>query len=215
MIMTMMQSSACAILLTMSLPCAGFDQSPNARPAFEVASVKRSPPPDPARGMIVRATGGPGTNDPGIFRSENFDLGGLVAMAYGIRSYQLSGPPWISDGRFEVMAKVPDGATKEQFRLMLQDLLGQRFKLVVRSERKEMPVYELKVRKNGPRMTESTVLPPGQPPPDVPSDRSIDGDGSPILPPGSFPGGPPGIITRAGEWPTYRWKSSHMICPFC
>ena len=58
-------------------------------------------------------------------------------MAYGIRSYQLSGPQWLADERFEVMAKVPDGATKEQFRLMLQDLLRQRFKLVVHRKKEK------------------------------------------------------------------------------
>jgi uncharacterized protein (TIGR03435 family) len=137
--------------------------------------------------MVVRATGGPGTDDPGTFRCENFDLGGLIVMAYGIANYQLSGPQWIADERFEVMAKVPDGATKEQFRLMLQDLLRQRFKLVVHREKRDMPVYELKIGKNGPKMTESRAPPPTQPPSDVHSTGGIDGDGFPILPPGRFP----------------------------
>ena len=50
-----------------------------------------------------------------------------------------------------------------------------------------MPVYELRIGKNGPKMTESTAPPPTQPPSDVPSDLGIDGDGFPILPPGRFP----------------------------
>jgi uncharacterized protein (TIGR03435 family) len=174
-------------VLALFLCGAGLAQLPDAHPAFAVASVKKSLRPDPKQGMMIGATGGPGTNDPGLFSCKNFDIGGLVAMAYAIEHFQLSGPDWIGDERFDVMAKVPEGATSEQFRLMLQDLLKERFRLAVHTEKKEMPVYELKVGKNGPKVKDSVGPPMGQPPSEVPSDRTVDGNGFPILPPGRYP----------------------------
>jgi uncharacterized protein (TIGR03435 family) len=53
---------------------------------------------------------------------------------------------------FDLAAKVPEGATAEQFRQMLQGMLADRFKLVAHFESKEMPIYELAVAKGGPTM---------------------------------------------------------------
>jgi len=79
--------------------------------------------------MMVGASGGPGTKDPERYSAQNFDLGGLVQVAFGINRYQLSAPAWLNDVRFDVEVKVPAGATAEQFRLMMQDLLQERFKM--------------------------------------------------------------------------------------
>ena len=138
-------------------------------PAFEVASVKPSPPPRPGQyGALVR--GGPGSSDPGMATFENFDMLSLVTMAYGIPSYRLSGPDWLSTTRFEIAAKIPPGATREQYRLMLQGLLAERFKLALHHESKVMPTYELQIGKNGSKLKESPVDPTAadagmQPPP--------------------------------------------------
>ena len=153
-------------------------------PAFEVASVKLSPPRTP---MMVGATGGPGSNDPERYRAQNFDLGGLVQVAYGINRYQLSAPEWLSDLRFDVEAKVPRGTTTEQFRLMMQDLLRERFKMAAHHETREMQGYELAIYKNGPKIRESTEPFPKDPGIDGASKPPLDGDGFPILPPGRFP----------------------------
>lgn len=142
------------ILCTLACGVAGA-QLHDTNPKFEVASVRPSPPPDPARGMLVRADGGPGTHDPTRFVVENFGLDGLITMAWGIEYYQLSAPEWLSNDRFNVTAKVPQGATKEQFRLMMQDLLRERFKAVVHREQKEMQTYELTLAKSGSKLQES------------------------------------------------------------
>src|ERR1039458_3797708 len=127
-------------------------------PAFEVASVKPSPPPRPGQyGALVR--GGPGSSDPGMATFENFDMLSLVTMAYGIPSYRLSGPDWLSTTRFEIAAKIPPGATREQYRLMLQGLLAERFKLALHHESEVMPTYELQIGKNGSKLKESPVEP--------------------------------------------------------
>src|ERR1700760_3707013 len=90
---------------------AGYAQRPDGNFQFEVASIRPSPPPDPAQGMVVRAAGGPGTNDPIRFITENVDLSGLITMAWGIEHYQLSAPDWLPNNRFNVVAKVAEGAT--------------------------------------------------------------------------------------------------------
>ncbi len=92
--------------------------------------------------MRISARGGPGTNDPGLFQCENCGLSGLVTKAFGIQDFQLSGPDWMQSIRFNVSAKVPMGTTKEQFQLMLQNLLAERFNLSFHRDQKQMQRYE-------------------------------------------------------------------------
>jgi len=164
-------------------------QAGDSKPAFEVASIKPSPPPGP-RGMMVGRFGGPGSDDPGRVTFRNFDLSGLVVVAYHIDYYQLSAPSWLQDERFDVVAKLPDGATKEQFQLMLQNLLAERFHLAAHREKKEGPVYELVVGKNGPKLQESPAEPiPKSELESAPTrwHSKLGGDGFPLLPPGRRP----------------------------
>jgi len=153
---------------------------------FEVASIKAAPPPDP-RGFRMGFHGGPGSEDPGLFTCENWPLSGLITLAYDIQDYQLSGPDWMGPTRFMVSAKVPAGATWEQFRVMLQNLLAERFKLTLHHEKKEMQAYELAVAKGGSKLKESAPPPPEDPdaPKPPPADLSKkDENGFPVLPPG-------------------------------
>ncbi len=167
--------------------CAGgwiCGQSANSQPALEVASIKPSPPPPPT-GMMVGRFGCPGTNDPSRVTFRNFDLSGLVVVAYGIEYFQLSAPDWLRDDRFDVVAKLPDGATKEQFQLMLQNLLAERFHIAAHREKKEGHVYELVVGKNGPKLQEAAAEPgPEDEPPPISGPPKLDRDGFPALPPG-------------------------------
>ena len=105
--------------------------------------------------MRVSHRGGPGSPDPGMWSTENWNLSNLVTYAYGIERYQYSGPSWMDEARFDVQAKVPSGATKEDLKLMVQDLLKERFGLQFHREKKEMPVFELTVAKGGPKLKES------------------------------------------------------------
>lgn len=182
------------IALTFFASCGAYGQSAEAPPAFEVASIRPAAPPEPSRGMRVGRSGGPGTKDPTRVTYENFSLSNLVTEAYDIKRYQISGPSWLDSERFDVKAKVPEGATKEQYRLMLQNLLAERFKLTLHHDKKEMPMYELVVAKNGPKMKESVDDPapkddpaPASPPPSGPPKFTMDKDGYPVLPPGSGP----------------------------
>src|SRR5580658_8785115 len=100
-------------------------QTPDSQVVFEVATVRHGPPGDYSAG----GSGGPGTRDPSRYSVENYPLSSLLEIAYGLSSYQLSGPIWLDDERFTIAAKVPEGATKEQLKLMMRNLLVERFKL--------------------------------------------------------------------------------------
>lgn len=125
--------------------CAVFAQTA-AAPAFEVASIKPSPP-QPMDRMSVRMS-----NDPGRIGYTAVNLKNLVARAYDVKNYQVSGPSWIDSERYDVNAKIPDGVPREQVPAMLRTLLEERFKLKTHRESKEMPVYELQQAKGGAKM---------------------------------------------------------------
>ncbi len=106
-------------------------------------------------------------------------------MAYGLQRYQLSAPDWLGDDRFDIVAKVPEGATKEQFATMLRDLLTSRFKLATHHEEKEIQAYELVVSKNGPKLEESVDDSQSAPGTHEATSRATLGpDGFPVLPAG-------------------------------
>jgi len=128
-------------------------QSESGPTAFEVASVKPAEPPAPGR-RFTPLTGGPGTKSPTRLAGTT-SLKSLLMRAYGVKSYQVGGPAWMETELYEIAAKVPPGATKEQVALMVQNLLMERFHLAVHRETKELPMYALLVGKNGPKLKES------------------------------------------------------------
>ena len=169
---------------------AAFGQLSEENPTFEVASVKPSAP-SPEGRIRVGMRGGPGSPDPGQITYSNVSLKNIVQNAYNVKGYQISGPNWLDSQRFDIVAKIPKGATKEQFQKMLQNLLAERFKLVLHHETKELPMYALVVGKNGPKLKESPKEDPAAtaaaPPPTPPMDGArmrVDKDGKPQLPPG-------------------------------
>src|SRR5205807_1020306 len=103
----------------------------------------------------------------GRFTATNNTLRNLILNAYGpfASPDMLSGGPgWIDSERYDVEAKaeanaIPAGTPNrvlwEKTRLMLRTLLENRFKLSMRREIKEMPVYDLVVAKNGPKLKTS------------------------------------------------------------
>jgi uncharacterized protein (TIGR03435 family) len=95
-------------------------------------------------------------------------LAELIRIAYEVKPYQVQGPDWITSERFDVAAKLPEGASKEQVPRMLEALLAERFGLKVHRESKEQSVYVLVVGKNGPKLKESAPdadAPTGEAPP--------------------------------------------------
>ena len=87
--------------------------------------------------------------DSGRFPATNNALEMLIKTAYKLKDFQISGrPPWIKSARYDV--------TAEQFRAMLRALLADRFKLIVHTEAKEVPVYALVPAKTGLKITAVT-----------------------------------------------------------
>jgi uncharacterized protein (TIGR03435 family) len=134
-------------------------------PTFDAASVKpvtslASGVPDDSGKTIARKQPGRGgeSEHPGRIHYEE-GLRRLMMRAYNVAYYQIQGPDWLST-MFVVDAIMPPETTKEQLRLMLQNLLVERFKLAAHRETQEIPGYSLVVAKNGPKLQESTGNPP-------------------------------------------------------
>jgi uncharacterized protein (TIGR03435 family) len=131
-------------------------QSPDQRLEFEAATIKPATQAD-LQGvygnlfpMIMR--GGPGTSSPGQISFKNASFRSILMSAYSLKQHQISGPQWIQTTGFNIEAKLLSGATKAQIKVMLQNLLAERFKLEVHRETREIPVFALVAGKNGPKL---------------------------------------------------------------
>jgi uncharacterized protein (TIGR03435 family) len=124
------------------------DRPAASRRTFEVASVKRTPPPT-----------GNGINssmrlDPGRLTCSNVSLKKLIYESYGVKDYQVSGPDWLGTEIYDITATVPPGVTRDDVQVMIQSLLADRFRLSLHRDTKEMPVLALVVGKTGSKLQE-------------------------------------------------------------
>ena len=130
---------------------------------FEVASVKVMSGAE--GGAACGRQGGPGSSDPGRFHFGCVGMKALLLQAYGVRADELIGPDWISDpmssNLYIVDAKMPPDTTKSEFQIMLQNLLKDRFHLVVHQEIRNFPGYDLQVADGGVKMKASGPPSPG------------------------------------------------------
>ena len=140
--------TASAMLLAAA---AGFGQTAPAGSTFEVASIRPALPFTPERlasGQIhfgIRI-------DKALADFGQVSLVDLIATAYRVRSFQVSGPDWISVRRFDILAKLPQGASADSLPEMLQALLSDRFKLRLHRDSKEFSIYALVVGKGGSKL---------------------------------------------------------------
>jgi len=176
---------------------------PPETPAFEVASIKLSGPMGSV-GVNSRlgCGGGPGTTDPGSWTCVQVTLPQLILTAYSLQPYQLAAASdWIRD-RFDIHAKIPAATTRADFRRMQQRLLEERFKLKLRREQKEGPVYELTVAKSGLKMKDSADSETAPAADGVIPKFSLDKQG--------FPSFPPGVSGKLGLNGHMRWTAHHI-----
>jgi uncharacterized protein (TIGR03435 family) len=122
-----------------------------ALPTFEVASVKANLIGDARENRMREHT----DVAPGSLNMRNVSLGSCVQWAYRLSEFQISGPGWLETERFDIVAKASGPVPEDQLRLMLQELLADRFKLAVHRETKTLSVYVLGVGKNGPKFHHS------------------------------------------------------------
>jgi uncharacterized protein (TIGR03435 family) len=129
------------------------------RPEFEVASVRIMPPDGNSESYMPTLDIAPG----GTLHILNRRLDEIITLAYNIGLKQVSGPRWLTEPttdptlvtHYEILAKVPGDAKKDQIPLMLQKLLEDRFKLQVHREPRDMQVYVLGVGKGGSQLLTS------------------------------------------------------------
>jgi uncharacterized protein (TIGR03435 family) len=137
-------------------------QTDAVHPKFDAASVKLD-----TRGILVGPNvaiqGGPGTSDPGRFNiSYGKPLRFLLAKAYDVPADQIAGPAWFDDvpgNLYTITATMSPAVTREQFLLMLQDLLAERFHLALHHETRDFPGYALVVASDRPKLKEWTPDP--------------------------------------------------------
>jgi len=163
--------------------------APDKSLTFEVATIKPAQPPQPnAQGlMFLRPpSGGPGSRDPGRVNYPYMTLKAILMRAYNVKNFQITGPSWLDTGRFDITATMPPDTTKQQFQIMLQNLIRDRFQMSVHREKKELPMYSLVLAKAG-KLKESTankapIDSDSAPPPPPPGPPKFGPDGFPIEP---------------------------------
>jgi uncharacterized protein (TIGR03435 family) len=161
-----------------------FAQTEHDQTAFEVASVRRSNTANLGNATGSKVTGGPGTEDPSRFSCRRCPVLELIMKAYSVPYYQVAGPNWISIEDFDISATLSGKTSPEQFRVMLQRLLAERFNLLVHRETKNVPAYSLLLAKGGARLKrheEETRVETPQAIGTKPARPVLDKDGYPIL----------------------------------
>lgn len=136
----MNRNSGLIVLLTL-LPAFAQDVK------FDVADVHVSPT---ARGFAQNFGG---VLRAGRYVNRDATMLDLIQAAYGVSADSIAGGPgWVSSDLFDVIAKVPDGTKMAAANQMLQGLLAERFKLVVKNETAPSPRYVLTVAKGGSKL---------------------------------------------------------------
>jgi len=185
-------------LVLVTVP-AGMAQTVQDMSHFEVASVKLNPDP----GNYHDCTGGPGNQSPGLWICSAVGGGFLVRSAFGLEVYQYLAPSSNFDA-YSISARVPQGATNEQFREMQRNLLIERFGFTWHWKDSEGIVYRIVRDPDGVKLLESApdalaaVVTYGKPP-----GTMIGKDRFPILPEGV-----PGLVGMGGRYTV--WRSSNV-----
>jgi uncharacterized protein (TIGR03435 family) len=123
----------------------------------------------------------------------------ILGTAFGLERDQILGPSWLfapddpmTGIRYDIAAKVPAGATKEQANVMMQNLLKSRLGLTFHYEKRDFDMYALVLSKNGSKLKPAQEADTPPPPAEAGGIRTasdpvaLEGDGFPILPPGRY-----------------------------
>jgi uncharacterized protein (TIGR03435 family) len=129
----------------------------DAKPAFEVATIKPSNPDQRGKGITVRGN---------RILTINTSASDIMTFAYGIHRRQIvNAPAWFETEKFDITGEpdtegLPNDA---QIKGMIQKLLADRFHLQFHREKRELPAYAITVAKTGAKLTKSAGDPNGLP----------------------------------------------------
>jgi len=145
-----MKRALAGVSLLALICCAVFSQSTEAPVKFELADVHVSP----------KTTGqqffNGGVLQRGRYVAKNATMLDLISAAYGVDDEKVQGgPSWLEKDHFDVIAKTPASTTPETVKPLLQDLLAERFKLVIHNDTKAMPVFVLTAGKGKAKLKEA------------------------------------------------------------
>jgi bla regulator protein BlaR1 len=168
--------------------------------AFESASVKRN---NSAEGRVsMRIMPG------GVYEALNVTVRAMIQQAWQMQEFQVvGGPDWLATQRIDILAKSPEGAAPADLMPRIRTLLEERFKLKVKRDTRDAPIYALVLARGdkqlGPSIKPNPVecAPPagraGMPPPGSGAGGSAPAGRVGMPPPGTGPGGgapAPGIV---------------------
>ena len=145
--MRLLPAGICLAVLTATVAALTPASATQTRSTFEVASIKLN--------KSGELRGGVDAAPNGRVVVTNTSLRDMVRNGFELQGYELAFgsqlPAWVTSDRWDIVAQGPpikDQASLRQLRLMLQNLLIDRFKLVTRRESREMPVYALVVARS-------------------------------------------------------------------
>jgi uncharacterized protein (TIGR03435 family) len=141
-------------------------------PAFDAVSIKIN-----TSGEQNSQFGG----RPGGIQVRNNTLRSIIRNIWNLNGLQIvGGPPWIDDTRFDILATAAGNPNRDQMISMAKTMMADRFKLVVHTETRPIPVYALVLARPdgqlGPNLRRSSLTncnpatppAPGTPPPPAP-----------------------------------------------
>lgn len=118
-------------------------------PEFEVATVKPTDPNNMRQSFSINGR---------HFSAHRNTLHGMIMFAYGVHPRQITGlPGWADSAFFDIEGQPdqPGEPSLDQWKVMLQKLLAERFQLTLHREKKELAVYTLVLAKNRPKLTKA------------------------------------------------------------
>jgi uncharacterized protein (TIGR03435 family) len=124
---------------------------------FEVASIRPSNP--DAQGKLFTVKGRQ-------VLTLNTTLADLVTFAYNVHARQVSGgPAWMETDKFDITGQPElEGLPNDrQLRELIRNLLQERFKLSMRTEKRDLPIYAITVAQGGPKLARNDSNPNGLP----------------------------------------------------
>jgi len=125
----------------------------DAKPKFDVVTIKPSDPNRQGKGFTFRGSHA---------MTFNTNVNDLITFAYGLHVKQIvDAPAWFGTDKFDIdgVPDVPGQPGLAQLKMLVQDVLTQRFGLTFHHDQRELSVYELTLAKGGPKLTVTSDAP--------------------------------------------------------